>query len=283
MRLKEFLKDGGETDHNANWGKLPMNRKINYIQGFLKQRGYTENQRAAVLGNLLQENSTLGTSIANKTSDAVGIAQWLGIRKKELLQNSNPYSIITQLNHLDSELKGSKHWTNHIGGKNAFFKSDDVNYLTKIIRKDFERPGEAEANDAARIKNAYNILGKNYTPDNYSESQYQETPQQQYANSEDYTQVYQDMQKGLWDSPNIQKSYEQAPDFTKMMMDNINIQKDLEQTQKLEQERQQQEYNKKIQEQQNAQYEQMFKQDQQDKQQFLDMIPQSKAIPLGQI
>ena len=91
------------------------------------------------------------------------------------------------------------------------------------------------------------------------------------------------MQKGLWDSPNIQKSYEQAPDFTKMMMNNINIQKDLEQTQRLEQERQQQEQNKKIQEQQNAQYEQMFKQDQEEKQQFLDMIPQSKAIPLGQI
>lgn len=280
MRLKEFLKDGGETNPSENWGKLPINRKINYIQGFLTQRGYTAVQRAAILGNLIQENATLGTSTANQKSKAVGIAQWLGERKTELLQNSNPYSIITQLNHLDSELKGSKHWTNNIGGKNAFFKSNDVDYLTKIIRKDFERPGEHEANDDARIRNAYSILGKTYTP---NVNDYSQGYNPQYADPNQFTQTFQDMQKGLWDSPNIRKSYEQAPDFTKMMMDNINIQKDLEQTQRLEQERQQQEQNKKIQEQQNAQYEQMFKQDQEEKQQFLDMIPQSKAIPLGQI
>lgn len=281
MRLKEFLKKGGETNPSEDWDKMPVSRKVNYIKGFLTQKGYTTNQTAAILGNLLQENSTLGTSVQNSSSGAIGIAQWHKDRKTELLQKSNPYNIITQLNHLDSELKGSKHWTNNMGGKNAFFKSDDVDYLTKVIRKDFERPGEAEANDNARLKNAYSVLGQTYTSsnsDNYSE---QYNPQ--YANPADYTQAFQDMQKGLWDSPNIQKSYEQAPDFTKMMMDNINIQKDLEQTQRLEQERQQQEQNKKIQEQQNAQYEQMFKQDQEEKQQFLDMIPQSKAIPLGQI
>lgn len=281
MRLKEFLKKGGETNPSEDWDKMPVSRKVNYIKGFLTQKGYTTNQTAAILGNLLQENSTLGTSVQNSSSGAIGIAQWHEDRKTELLQKSNPYNIITQLNHLDSELKGSKHWTNNMGGKKGFFENDNVDYLTRLIRKDFERPGEAEANDNARLRNAYSVLGQTYTPsnsDNYSE---QYNPQ--YANPADYTQVFQDMQKGLWDSPNIQKSYEQAPDFTKMMMDNINIQKDLEQTQRLEQERQQQEQNKKIQEQQNAQYEQMFKQDQEEKQQFLDMIPQSKAIPLGQI
>jgi len=69
---------------------------------------------------------------------------------------------------------------NPYGGKNAFFKSDDVDYLTKVIRKDFERPGEAEANDNARLRNAYSVLGQTYThsnSDNYSE---QYNPQ--YAN-----------------------------------------------------------------------------------------------------
>ena len=280
MRLKEFLKDGGETNASANWGKLPMNRKINYIQGFLKQRGYTTNQRAAILGNLLQENATLGTSIANPSSGALGIAQWHKERKTELLQKSNPYSIITQLSHLDSELKGNKHWANHMGGRKGFFESDNVDYLTRLIRKDFERPGEAEANDNARLKNAYNILGQTYTPDN---TDYGQGFNPQYMNTEDYAKTFRDMQEGLWDSPNIQKAYQQAPDFAKMMMENVNVQKDLEQNQRLEQERLQQEQNKKIVEQQNAQTEQIFKQDQADRQQFLDMIPQSKAIPLGQI
>ena len=158
MRLKEFLKDGGSID--SRWDSMSIPERISYIKQDLLKKGYTQNQTAAILGNLLQENTTLKTNTQNTKSGALGIAQWLGSRKTAIINQGKHSTITGQLDFLDKEIKGSA-WTNNIGGKKAFFSIDDPAHLTRVFRKDFERPGEAEANDNKRIANAYKVLGLN--------------------------------------------------------------------------------------------------------------------------
>ena len=156
MRLKEFLKDGGSID--SRWDSMSIPERMIYIKQDLLKKGYTQNQTAAILGNLLQENTTLKTNTQNTKSGALGIAQWLGSRKTSIINQGKHSTITGQLDFLDKEIKGSA-WTNNMGGKKAFFSIDDPVQLTKVFRKDFERPGEAEANDNERIANAYRVLG----------------------------------------------------------------------------------------------------------------------------
>lgn len=286
MRLKEFLQKGGTTDISGQWDKLPMSRKISYIKSFLTQRGYSENQTAAVIGNLIQENSTLAPKVSNKVSDAVGIAQWLGPRKQQLMARKNPYNILTQLEHLDAELKGNEHWTNNVDGKKAFFSTDNVEKLTYLIRKDFERPGEHEANDRARVQNAYAVLGQNYngfdSNNGYNnQSDYGFNPQ--YADMSQFKQVFEDMRSGLFNYEGLNQAYNASPEFTEMMMSNINQSADMAEKQRLEQERLQQEENKKIAEQENLQIQQALDLKRAEREQMLAMVPQLRSVTQGNI
>ena len=289
MRLKEFLQPGGTTDISGQWDKLPMSRKISYIKSFLTQRGYSENQTAAVIGNLIQENSTLAPKVSNKGSDAVGIAKWLGPRKKQLIARKNPYSILTQLEHLDAELKGNEHWTNNIGGKKAFFSTDNVEKLTHLIRKDFERPGEHEANDRARVQNAYAVLGQDYkgfdnngySSDNQGGNYYGYNPQ--YADMSQFKQVFEDMKSGLFNYEGLNQAYQTSPEFTEMMMSNINQSADMAEKQRLDQERLQQEENKKMAEQENLQIQQALDLKKVEREQMLAMVPQLRSVTQGNI
>lgn len=173
MRLKELVKykDGGK----AIWGKLSAPERRDYIYNSFLQKGYNPIQAAAIVGNLQQENASFGTSTKNKFSNATGIAQWLGSRKKNLINDYKEwYDIDNQLDFIHREIQGDRNaWTNNVGGKNAFFNATDVETATKIFRKDFERPGEHEANDGKRITNAYSVLGQKYNPNlNYNVMQY---------------------------------------------------------------------------------------------------------------
>ena len=293
MRLKEFLQSGGVSDIPGQWDKLPMSRKISYIKGFLTQRGYSENQTAAIIGNLIQENRTLAPKVSNDVSKAIGIAQWLGPRKQQLMARKNPYNILTQLEHLDSELKGNEHWTNNIGGKKAFFSTDNVEKLTHLIRKDFERPGEHEANDRARIRNAYAVLGQEYSGFNGniddsnisngydSQGYYGDNPQ--YADMSQFKQVFEDMRSGIFNYEGLNQAYKTSPEFTEMMMSNINQSAEMAEKQRLEQERLQQEENKKIAEQENLQIQQALDLKRAEREQMLAMVPQLRSVTQGNI
>lgn len=155
-------KDGGKS---INWDKMNTNQRREYIVRYLKGKGIKDIQVAAIVGNLQQENGTFNTKLTNSIG-ATGIAQWYKTRADELRRKDNPTDINTQLNHLLEELNGTKHWSTKSGGKNAFFKTNDLKEATKIFRKDFERPGEAEAHDNKRYKYALDVLGKSseYTP-----------------------------------------------------------------------------------------------------------------------
>lgn len=169
-RLKDLMiySDGGKI-----WNNLNKTQRRDYIYNSLLKKGYSNIHAAAITGNLQQENGTFGTTTKNlEGSGAIGIAQWLGSRRERLKKDyTDWYDIDKQIEFIDREIKGDRNaWTNNIGGKKGFFNAKDVETATKIFRKDFERPGEREANDPLRIKYAYSVLGKEKDYKPYVES-----------------------------------------------------------------------------------------------------------------
>lgn len=82
------------------------------IWNFLKSKGFTDNQAAGIMGNLMLE-SGLNPKAVNKSSGAFGIAQWLGSRKTALRNyarrtGGNMNDLVTQLNFLWHELTTSE-------------------------------------------------------------------------------------------------------------------------------------------------------------------------------
>ena len=111
--------------------------------GYLIGQGFTRNQTAGIMGNLMQEHRF------NTSGD--GLAQWTGGRKAKLMAMPNPYNIYTQLDFLMSELN-----SNYLGVQNAIRASSSVESVVTIFQDQFERCGIcAESN---RIQYAYNIL-----------------------------------------------------------------------------------------------------------------------------
>ena len=154
MRLVEFLKDGGG---------LSLEQKRKYVYDELIRNGMSSVQASAVLGNLIQENYTMGPTVENTSSGALGLHQVLGDRKKDLLNSyDDPYNFYNQVDFLVKEIfDKSKHPDSWRGTANfkRFMELDDLAQATKFFRTEFERPGEAEAHDATRLKYATQILG----------------------------------------------------------------------------------------------------------------------------
>lgn len=154
MRLVEFLKDGGG---------LSLEQKRKYVYDELIRSGMSSVQASAVLGNLMQENYTMGPTVENDSSGALGLHQVLGDRKKDLLNSyDDPYDFYNQVDFLVKEIfDKSKHPDSWRGTANfkRFMELDDLAQATKFFRTEFERPGEAEAHDSTRLKYATQILG----------------------------------------------------------------------------------------------------------------------------
>ena len=134
----------------VNVEELPQN--ANTIYRYFISKGFSKEQASGFVGNFWQE-SRLNPNAVNQKSGAIGIAQWLGSRKTQLLKKNNPYSLQTQLDFVWEELNSTE--------KNAYIRikaSNTVEQSTYNIRKYFERPGESEANDTARLAIAKKIL-----------------------------------------------------------------------------------------------------------------------------
>lgn len=130
---------------------------------FLKDKGLNDREAAAVIGNLKQE-SQLNPKALNESSGAYGIAQWLGGRKDQLLQNAfYSGSTVTdvkleldvQLNYLWNELQGSER-ASYDALKNA--ETTDVGRLAVIFGEAFERYGEGE--EGKRAEFAENVFSQ---------------------------------------------------------------------------------------------------------------------------
>jgi len=112
---------------------------------FLIANGFSRNQTAGIMGNLMQEHGF------KTTGD--GIAQWIGSRKSNLLSRPDPYSIDTQLQFLMYELNGG-----YSKVKNAILATNSVEQATIIFQDQFERCNPVYCMENQRIVYAYNIL-----------------------------------------------------------------------------------------------------------------------------
>jgi hypothetical protein len=119
---------------------------------FLLGKGLTRQQAAGVVGSLMQE-SGLRPGAKNPSSGALGIGQWLGGRKTNLLARGAT-GLRPQLDFLWSELQGPENAALK-RLKGAHSVADAVNAFTW----GFERPGRAEANIPNRVNQARAALG----------------------------------------------------------------------------------------------------------------------------
>ena len=271
-RLKDLMiySDGGKI-----WNNLNKTQRRDYIYNSLLKKGYSNIHAAAITGNLQQENGTFGTTRKNlEGSGAIGIAQWLGSRRERLKKDyTDWYDIDKQIEFIDREIKGDRNaWTNNIGGKKGFFNAKDVETATKIFRKDFERPGEHEANDKKRIANAYNVMGIKPSNVNYAnnqgvnDGQYQMDPNMKPI---DYSQSQFDNHMSQVIGNNMRYDFSTLPNELKQnITDNIKLQ---EETQKQQTEAQRVE-------QENLALQKALEQKQQEKEQMLNMIPKATFV-----
>lgn len=95
--------------------------KASIAMNFFQSKGLARHQAAGLVGNLIRE-SRLNHSVSNKSSGAVGIAQWLGSRKNKLFNTygKNP-SFEQQLEFIWQELNSS-----HKKGLQALLNSQTV-------------------------------------------------------------------------------------------------------------------------------------------------------------
>lgn len=119
----------------------------NITWDFLISNGFSRYQTAGIMGNLMQEHrfNTFDTP------GGLGIAQWIGSRRTELLAMSHPENIYTQLNFLMHELS-----TNYVKVMNEIKSSSNIEDSVIIFQNKFERCGICRQDQ--RMTYAYNIL-----------------------------------------------------------------------------------------------------------------------------
>ena len=120
---------------------------------FLKAKGLSDDQAAAIMGNLEQE-SGLDPTAVNSESGAFGIAQWMGSRKAGLdafakKEGKKNTDLDVQLDYLWQEMQGSE--KQNLG---RFNKANSIGDATTFFANDFERMGADEAMMSTRISNA---------------------------------------------------------------------------------------------------------------------------------
>ena len=159
QRLREIFGDemsaGRKVDNNSS-----VSEKTDYAYNKLVQKGYDPMHAAAIVGNLMQEESSLNATNTNGIG-AHGIGQWLGSRLDDLNafakeRGTDPDDFDTQIDFIDHELKGKE--------SNAYEqlkKASNLSDATYAVRKYYERPGEDEANDENRLAQAQAIFDRN--------------------------------------------------------------------------------------------------------------------------
>lgn len=110
---------------------------------YLRAQGFTCEQTAGVMGNLMQEHRF--------NTDGDGLAQWTGGRKANLMSRENPYNIYTQLDFLMWELNGG-----YLATKNRLIGASTIEDAVFIFQNGYERCGVC--NTSMRIQYAYNIF-----------------------------------------------------------------------------------------------------------------------------
>ena len=120
--------------------------------------GFTKEAAAGMCGNIYKESSWK-VHVTNRIG-AYGLCQWLGDRKKLLFTKygNNP-SFEQQIEYINYEWN---HESGARGHKSDLMAASSPENAAYIVRKFFERPGEAEADDTTRQQRA------RYYFDNYN-------------------------------------------------------------------------------------------------------------------
>lgn len=144
--VKRIVREGakGVANNSTSAGE---NEQITW--DFLKSNGFSNVQAAGIMGNLMQEHRFNTTD----TAGGLGIAQWTGGRRNNLLARENPYSIYTQLDYLMYELNGG-----YASAKNAILASTSIEGATRAFQNQFERCGICR--EETRIGYAYDIYNR---------------------------------------------------------------------------------------------------------------------------
>ncbi len=129
--------------HRGAYTTPSQNETITW--NFLIANGFSRNQTAGIMGNLMQEHHF------NTTGD--GLAQWSGSRKASLFSLADPYSIDTQLQFLMDELNGG-----YASVKSAILSNESVEDVVVIFQNKFEKCNPYYCMENQRINYAYNIL-----------------------------------------------------------------------------------------------------------------------------
>lgn len=125
---------------------------------YLKNKGLTDVQVAAIMGNIEQESRFI-TGAIESNGEGIGLIQWSFTRKANYLNFAKGKNdIYTQLEYLWHELTECNMWTS--GYENIFYNSNSIEECTKAFCWGFERPSVKYANINYRIQMAkyyYNI------------------------------------------------------------------------------------------------------------------------------
>ena len=155
---------GGSTSGDVTSGSYIEKAFIH-----LRSRGFSAAAASAVIGNFRQESaSNLDPNARNKSSGALGIGQWLGVRQRNMKaflqkQGKSWNDINGQLDFFIHEITNDSYEKRAINIHSSYtwatFKTGtNVQSLTVAFRKGYERPGQHEANDARRIKYANEVM-----------------------------------------------------------------------------------------------------------------------------
>lgn len=159
--FKGALADAGSAVQNFVRGQVggatddARSDRAQHIMSRLVGVGYTPEQAAGIVGNLIQE-SNLDTYARSKDGhNSVGIGQWTDDREQALYAfaasaGRDPYDLETQIDFLIHELQTSEAYANRRLLENSSTPSE----AAMIFGREFERPNEEYANWENRTSKA---------------------------------------------------------------------------------------------------------------------------------
>jgi hypothetical protein len=138
-------------------GKITsINDRQKYILDKLRKDGFSDAQAAGIVGSLMQESGLNSTQV-NAKSGAIGIAQWLGSRKKGFADRyGHGLEKSTFEEQVDYMLWEMRNTEKHSG--DLLRRASSPQIAAQIHAWEYERPGVAEANIGRRQSYAESLF-----------------------------------------------------------------------------------------------------------------------------
>ncbi|BBC99092.1 phage tail tip lysozyme [Sphingobium sp. YG1] len=144
---------GGMTTAARPRLKMSGGRLAADVVGFFQEKGYSEAQARGIAAGIAAESASNHAAL-NPTSGAMGLGQWLGPRKAELIRRYGPNPTRRQqLEFLHHELQGGDH-----GGRKVLAQADEAGALRAYVQ-DFMRPAKG-AETTGDLRRGMAALGR---------------------------------------------------------------------------------------------------------------------------